>query len=510
MKIYSKILFAVILAISVVSGTGCKKFLNVDSISEQSGNNYWKTEADFDKYMLGIYANFRQYTMQSNLLFFAGTGDFRCGPYMTNPSNSARRYLNQLPANNINALINDPSYGFGFNGITNWSTFYRIIASCNILIDKLNTTDVMSQATEDRFYGEAIFMRNLCYFIMARLFGDIPYNNVAYNTEPKTRENMTEVLNKCIADMAAATSKLPWTYADPAFRGIRAQRGGALALMMHMNMWNAGFDLPNRLKYFAATDSLGAELLTKNEGNYELLPLEDYRLVFKGGSKEALFEIPQSLNKNEFFSLFSTYADNFLKFPHKRYVGQPGQPAECYTTFTGNFFDQMFPQNKNDRRETLWFSQSNPSNRFTLECLKYVNIYGEEGEDVNPDDYQVLFRMADAVLLKAEASEGLGKVEEAKELLNSIRRRAGAPDYQEGETPGWNLSDAIWMERVIELIGEGHYFFDLVRTRRILESRFTQHPISAEAFSEGAWTWPIHPSALTENPGMRLNDYWRR
>lgn len=510
MKSLLKVFF-ICLFLGAFSTMSCKKFLNVDSIIDQSGNNYWKSAEDADKYMLGIYAKFRGYTMQSNLLFFAGTGDFRCGPYMTNPKNSNRKYLNYLPANDLKALLADGNYSFGFVQITNWTSFYEIIAACNILIDKANEIPGLSQKQKDGFIGEAVFMRNLCYFIMARLFGDLPYTVKAYDRVPASREKMIDVINKCITDLSTVVDKLPWTYEDPAFKGIRAQRGGALILLMHMNMWNAGFDQPNKLQYYQAAYDLGTRLINNNEGNYELLPLDNYRQIFKGGSREGLFEIPQSLNKGEFFSLFSTYADNFLKFPHKRYVNSPGQPSECYTTFTGKFLDVMFPENKkSDRRRTLWFAQSDPNNMYTLECLKYVNIYGEEGEDVNPDDYQVLFRLADAILLQAEACDGLDKKAEAIQLLNIIRTRAGAPLYQEGETSGRTLGDAIWMERVIELIGEGQYFFDLVRTRRILDFKFTQHPISAEAFANGAWTWPIHESALTENPGMRLNEYWRR
>lgn len=496
--------------VGTMSVSSCKKFLDVDSVSQQSGNNYWQTSSDFDKYMMGIYSNFRRYTMQSSLLFFPATGDFRCGPYKKNREKyNDRFYLDLLPNNDLRNLITNYNFANGFRGITDWSSFYGIVASCNILIEKVHESTVLSEKQKGSFEAEAVFMRDLCYFIMVRMFGDIPYYTEAYRSKPSHRENMVDVLNRCLVDLGRVAEKLPWTYDDPAFKGIRAQRGAVYALMMHMNMWNAGFDSPNKRNYYLATYDLGNKLMD-NGGVYKLLPIEDFRKIFRGGSDEGLFEIPQSFNKGETFSLFSTYADNFLKFPHKRYTWKYGEPSECYTTFTGKFFEEMFPSSTNDKRKVLWFAKDNPNKEFTLECLKYTNIYGEEGEDVNPDDYQIVFRLSDAILLQAEAAEGLNMQDKAIELLDLIRRRAGAEPYMEGEVQGRNLSDAIWMERVKELIGEGHYFFDLVRTKRILDNNFTQHPMSAEAFIAGAWTWPIHTNALKENPGMRLNEYWTK
>ncbi len=58
-------------------------------------------------------------------------------------------------------------------------------------------------------------------------------------------------------------------------------------------------------------------------------------------------------------------------------------------------------------------------------------------------------------------------------------------------------------------MGEGHHFYDLVRTRKILDPKFTPNPLSFSAFQAGAWTWPIDASATINNPYMTLNNYWR-
>lgn len=517
MKRLSKILLSLtLIATTALSLQSCKKFLDVDSISEQSGNNYWLTTEDYDKYMLNIYWQYRGFTLMSGVMFFPAIGDFRCGPYLKNSEYSFRTYLDMLPTNDLIRLttpgaVNPDYYSSSFRPLKNWAPFYRMIASCNIIIDQLNNEKIgMSSKKKNELLGEAVFMRNLCYFTIVRMYGDVPYSTEAYEANAQPREDMIKVINNCIADLSNVVTAMPWEPGDPSFKNIRAQKGAGLALLMHMNMWNAGFDIPNQANYYRVTDSLGGILMNQNNGAHELLPLEDFRLIFKGNSKEGLFEIPQSLNKNEPFSLFSTFADNFLKYPHKRYAGRPGEPKTAYTTFSGKFFTEMFPDGWSDKRKTMWYMQTDPSNSFTLECLKYSNIYAEEGEDVNPDDNQVIFRLADAILLRAEACAGYGKEDDAITYLNMIRARAGAPAYKDDERSGFSLSDAIWMERNVELIGEAHYFFDLVRTKRILDSKYTQHPMSAEAFSQRAWTWPLDPVVQNENPLVTLNNYWLR
>ncbi|MNV57883.1 SusD family protein [compost metagenome] len=113
--------------------------------------------------------------------------------------------------------------------------------------------------------------------------------------------------------------------------------------------------------------------------------------------------------------------------------------------------------------------------------------------------------MADIILLRAEAlaSNGIGRVAEAKELLNKVRRRAYAYEY----TGNGNIQDTILLERKKELIGEGQYFFDLVRTRKLpKDSKIT----NGDWFERGAWLLPINQAILAQsNFVITQNEYWK-
>src|SRR3546814_11283577 len=125
--------------------------------------------------------------------------------------------------------------------------YYQVIQSANILIKALEDgIEELSEAETKRYIAECVFIRSFTYFWMVRLYGDVVYYTDAYHSEPLPREDMVSVINKSIADMKAHKDDLPWTYADPALRGVRASRGGDVALLLNLNRWNAGFDTPDK------------------------------------------------------------------------------------------------------------------------------------------------------------------------------------------------------------------------------------------------------------------------
>ena len=83
----------------------------------------------------------------------------------------------------------------------------------------------------------------------------------------------------------------------------------------------------------------------------------------------------------------------------------------------------------------------------------------------NPNNYRAI-RFADVLLMAAEAHNRKTSPDDVKalEYMNRVRTRAfGNTDYNTVAT-GNTLTQLIWNERRLELMGEGHRFFDLVRT----------------------------------------------
>lgn len=485
--------------------SGCKKFLNVTPIDNLSGNNYWLTKADVEDFTRGIYGTFREKMAGSNAGGSFPALDIRCAPIKKVVD--GYNFVDQLRTNNLRAIRSenkDWDNGFKLKNLSTWNGYYDMVAAANILLVQVDKVPDQNFTAKDKkqYRAEAVFLRNLAYFFMVRQFGDVAYYTDAFHSEALGRKPMVEVLNLCLADMAAYKDDLPWTYDDPSSVGIRAMRGGAIALMMHMNMWAAGFDAPNKTKYYTAVKKLGEELMT-NGGSYELLPLtkEDSKKIFKGRTKESLFEVLQNVNYGEVFNAYASLSALCLHYPYRGNIGT----TNSVFIYQKKFMDKIYTAAGPDLRKELWF-ENRTSETGSFQFIKLINIYGGEGQDVKNDDNMIIFRLPDALLLTAEALAELNEDDKAQEMLNKVRRRAGALEIT---STGSALKTDIYYERVRELMGEGQYYYDLVRTGKIMDDEFCFSPMPVSDFNQGAWTFPIDPSAMTNNPFMTLNNFWR-
>ena len=115
----------------------------------------------------------------------------------------------------------------------------------------------------------------------------------------------------------------------------------------------------------------------------------------------------------------------------------------------------------------------------------------------NPNNYRAI-RYADVLLLAAEANAKKSSPDESKArtYLNLVRQRAFGNTSHAVNATGSALKDAIFHERRVELVGEGHRFFDLVRTGRASQEidGFTPNkhelfpvPFEEIQFSNGNW-----------------------
>lgn len=517
---------------------GCKKFLNITPIDKLTGNNFYESRDDVESNITNMYGQlFDKYTRTA---FAGATGEFRSGEVIPAALGGEGRagsgriggHKRQTPNANGNtekqtvpftevddrllleALDNSRGWGgYNFRDLTIWNEYYRVIQEANLLVVKIaEGIPNLSEAETKRYNAEARFIRNLCYFQLVRLYGDVVYYTDAYQKDPLPRENMVSVINKCIADLKDFRNDLPLTFSDPSLKGVRASQGAVIGLLMNMYMWNAGFDIPNRNGYYEATATLGAEIMSSNA--FRLLPLTEWATVSKGRSDESLFELFRTLNYNsdrdnpyQQANAYSPFGDAFIHFPYK----QPEYTHRySFSVFTEAYMRKLYPD-EGDQRLITWFVAPFDQNAETFQLRKFaLNTFADANNpnlDLNPDNTYLIMRYSDAILLRAEALAYLGREDEAITVLNVIRARALAPLYPAGSGDD-DLNDAIFLERSKELMGEGSRYFDLVRTRRVLNKEWTDNPLTADKFNRGGWTWPINASALTNNPYMTLNTYW--
>ena len=81
----------------------------------------------------------------------------------------------------------------------------------------------------------------------------------------------------------------------------------------------------------------------------------------------------------------------------------------------------------------------------------------------------IKIRLADILLLKAEAQADLGNLSEAASLVNQVRNRAKLNNLPASATSSKeNMKEAVLNERRLELAFEGQRWFDLVRNDKAI------------------------------------------
>ncbi len=487
------------LAILLVLTISCKKFLEVKPVDTLSGAEFWQDRDDAEKAVNGAYRLLLEKFLESTLY---NTGDFRPGWWNW----FGKRNLAAMGRNDM--LGPDLASSDGSDRPKNWTQFYRAIAAANLCIDRIPGIEdpSFSQGQRRALVAEARFLRAFIYFYMIRLYGDVPLQLDPYDTEIKPRMDMLQVLDTCLQDLRNCEQDLPLAYEDPTYRAVRGTRGAALTLMAHMNMWKAGFNAARRQECWQEAARLGQQVM--DLGVYQLLPYteQDFPTIFKGRSLEGIFELSLDINYGvQFHSLIAQWV---LHEPIIHSSGNLYGGFGSEITPRAEWLDKIYPAGESDKRFDLWFddpySTQNPQSAM---YLKFSSVSNPTTRDY--DANFILFRYADLVLLRAEALAYLGQNDaEAIRLLNMIRDRAGARTYTGGG--GQALQDAIFLERAKELWGEGHLWYDLVRTGRVMDRNQCENYLTPEQFQRRAWTWPIDLGAVRNNPMIIQNEFWSR
>jgi len=249
--------------------------------------------------------------------------------------------------------------------------------------------------------------------------------------------------------------------------------GAAYALLTHLYMWQEDFE-----KASSYADTVLAD------ASYTLVSIEDWNKIFvNGNSRESIFEIGYDEDQTNMMRVLYALGSDSDYFPSEAFM---------------NSFED------GDLRKDLTYDVTKSFPRMVWK------FFGKDfnDEDPSPSTHNiVMLRLADIVLLKAEALNQLGDKRGALDLLNRIRSRAALPDLDENAalTLYGDIESAILHERLIELSYEGYRWFDLVRTGKAIS---TMKPKNGLA-DEDNLVWPISGDAINRNPNLVQNEFYK-
>ncbi|MGO4816791.1 RagB/SusD family nutrient uptake outer membrane protein [Flavobacterium sp. W22_SRS_FP1] len=491
MKKYIFFTIVFIATISTLTISCSDEFVNRDVAYSIDSENYFNSKSDYDMALVAAYDLLQSSYVNVLLGEIASDNTLAGGESQTDV----------VGFQQIDDMIHTP-VNSNLRDIWNW--MFAGVNRANYILEFKDKTEFEGK---NQIIAEARFLRAYYHFELVKWFGGIPLKgDVRFNVgDEKTigRSSVNEVYASIESDLIYASENLA---AIPSQKG-RATKGAALALLGKAYLYEENFTK-------AATTF--QSLITAN--NYSLV--SDYDSIFEADGEngtESVFEVQYTDIEGAGFGCLQCSEGNVA-------VGFSGPRNYTGPLFTPGFSFNVPTQKvvsafeAGDSRKAVaildmssWSAETGATYGQGYENTGYFNrkyiprkrsaIAAGDLNLTNPNNYRAI-RYADVLLMAAEAynRSGLDDVK-ARLYLNQVRRRAFGDLNHDITASGAALTDFILAERRVELVGEGHRFFDLVRTKKAVQeiTGFTAGknelfpiPIEEIQFANGNWS---------QNPG---------
>ncbi len=452
MKKVSIILATVLgLGLGVIS---CEDYLDVQPPFAQDAENYFNSPEDYELALIGAYDLLQASFLNIWIGEIASDNSIAGGESVTDTEG-----LHEIDNMNHDAVNNELRNVFRWN--------YAGVTRANYIMEFEDKIDFDGKA---EIIAQTRFLRAYYYFQLTKYFGDIPLIvDRRLGAEEVTnidRTSKSEVYDQIESDLKFAAANLPWS--NPV-KG-RVEKGAALALLGKVHLYQDEF-----------TDAAAAFDQIITQGNYALVSdFQNLWLADFEDNSETVFDVEYSGQEGGGYGCLICLEGNAAAGFHgpRQYEGPIYGIGNSYNLPTQDLYDAFDP---NDPRrdisildiEAFKASQPNPNDVSYVEgggghtgyynnkYIKRKNELGLPDDDLTSPLNNKVIRYADVLLMAAEANAQLGNDGPALTYLNQVRSRAGMPSLSGS---GQQLLEAIWRERRLELAGEGHRFFDLVRT----------------------------------------------
>ncbi|MNK49984.1 SusD family protein [compost metagenome] len=487
--------------IIILSTSACKKLLYEEPKDAPYEQTFWKTAKDARGAMAGNYALFRNAITNKNNRY-----------YMYGDAIAKNYFTMQYTGDGLEGIQNgDFTFQYNLNTLANYTLYYKSIAMSNLILQKAAGMTDAQLSTEDdatefrnNILGQAYFLRALSYFMMVRVWGDVPIVTESYedplNAPQLPRKPRAEVMKLVEDDCHKAINLLSWTYSNTGDAKVTANKGSAYALLAHLYLWRATMsdvstDAPNMVDVNSADTTINTLI---SRGGYTLTDTANYKNTFIGRSSEGIFEI--NISENTLEGSASSIGAEFL---NGSYINGFGNNPRFYVVprYIDNHFDT-----DTDIRLKKGFDFTLPEKPM---CIKYSNVtYRNPGQKLSPylSNNIIIFRLGDMQLLKAEIALYKGDAATATTIINNFRKRNDPnPVLVDAGLSVSEVMDKYIVERGKEMFLEGHLFYDLLRTRRY---GFIIDWLPETRFRKEGFYWPLDPALFRNNPYLKQTTYW--
>ncbi|TXD95700.1 RagB/SusD family nutrient uptake outer membrane protein [Gillisia hiemivivida] len=426
-------------------------FVDVTSENE-SADNYFNSEEEYQQALIGAY-DLLQATYLNVMIGEIASDNTLAGGESANDVIGFQQ-IDKMSHTPVNQQLRDV-----------WNWMFAGVNRANYILQFQDKTDFEGRS---EVIAQARFLRAYYYFELVKFFGDVPLfidKPLEFGEQfDIVRTPRAEVYDQIEADLIFAAENLPATQAQTG----RITSGAANALLGKAYLYQEQFT------------EAAASFEKVISGPYTLA--QDYESIFEPEGENgpgSVFEIQYTDKEGAGFGCLQCSEGNVA-------VGFNG-----IRNFTGPIFGSGFSFNlpvqdvvdafsENDIRKDVAILDidafANATGATFIEGFEHTGYYNRkylarqgdlntgDANLTNPNNYRSI-RFADVLLMAAEANFKKSPPDEgkAREYLNRVRVRAQLDPV---DFVGSILLDQIYIDRRLELVGEGHRFFDLVRTGR--------------------------------------------
>ena len=455
----NRFIYALVACAGLLGSTACTD-LTSNVYSSYNSSVFPKNEEDVNALLVGgVYAPFRS-NMFEGLFCTSNRGVQIYNDMCTDMGDCMWQDVYWFDLINVNFNTN-PTDGEGP------SLIYRNNISClSRMTNIIKTVKEMSSISEEnknKLLAQAYCGRGWLAYILYDMFGRIQIPTEESLSNPAAniivpRSTDEETVKYIEDNLLEAAKYLPKTipYGDADYGRFTA--GAAYTILMHLYMHE---------QRWADAVEVGNELM-KSDYGYQLV--DDYKDIFtleNEGNKETIWACTEDRGINIQLGPSEVLPSSYpRKNPNIQTWSGYRMPWQFYHTYEPGDRRLLTIAGEYISNAGVLYNEANP--RGVLDKGAVPIKYGEDPEDTGSGsaiDYIVL-RYADVLTLQAEAlaRKANNVTQEAVDLLNKVRQRAGIPLYKVGDFGSLeSFLNAVLTERGHELYFEGWRRSDLIR-----------------------------------------------
>ncbi len=498
-----------LLAVAAIGAASCDDFLTLYPQDRVVEENFWEDKNDLEGVRYGAYKQ-----LASTLDHLIIWGDIRSDAYTLNPVYSSSQGSYYTYKKITEGLLDSTLTAY------DWGSVYTTINFCNKVLshgEEVLERDAQFTRTEwEQMKAEMTALRAFNYFYLLRAFKDIPYSNEVINSDEDTRAfaatPQMEVLDILINDVRQVAGKgrnRNVQLIDT--RGLMTNTS-IYALLAEMYLWRSalregrGFSTDSvrmdadSVIYFGqkSLDYLATQnqQLTSSTHDRPSKKTDDFESgltnapLIKNEDMENDYNAQRSITIDSYEAIFYSGNSDESIF-ELQFSQENSRKNDAVTHFFGHSNGTHFASNEQamtnavgsklvDKDSRMWYScmrYTTDMSRDQLEegyCLKWMDnlYYFTNGRVVTHAENMsyhnwIFYRQTDVMLMMAEAFAVLGQYQRCRNIVDAIQMR-NMLDQKTGLSVSSDNNkdkciDLVMRERLIEFVGEGKRWFDLVR-----------------------------------------------